>query len=329
MYSKASDDQGRLFGDYIYENLIPKDHLLRRIDGLVDFSFVEQETKALYSKTGRPGISPVLLFKMLVIGFLYNVSDRRLEDEVRYNIAYKWFVGLDVDEAPPDHSSLTRFRDRLGAETFHVLFNRIVDMARDKGLIHDRLAIIDATHVVANVDVSRLKKHKRDDADQDYVDRNSPDKDARFGRKSKTKGFYGYKDHIAMDADSSIVTAVETTPGNVPDCKVFSQLISGAPETVSADKGYDSTSNRKALRDIGVKDAIIPVRRGPGRPPHAERQRSWVERKFGEAKLYHGKRQCRWLGLAKAEIQALLTFTVINLKAMAKALTMPPAVDSA
>jgi len=329
MYSNQLDDQNPLFGNYIYQHVIPVDHLLKKIDKIIDFGFVETETKQLYSSIGRPGISPVLMFKMIMVGFLYNISDRRLEEEVNLNIAYKWFVGLDVDQKAPDHSSLTRFRERLGEEGFRSLFNRIVQIAGNKGLINERLTIIDATHVEANVDIARLKKHKHNDDDHTYVDRNSPDPDARFGRKSKTKGFYGYKDHIAIDADSAIITSVETTPGNVPDRDVFEQLIRGQPDSLTADKGYDTNENLLILKARSIQPAIIPVNRGPGRPPLVERERPKVERMFAELKRNHGKARCRWLGLAKGNIQSLLSCAAVNLKTIARLIMKVPVVNYA
>jgi len=318
MFSNKSDDQNQLFGKFVYERLIHPDHLLKQIDKAVDFDFVAQETREFYASIGRPGLSPVMLFKMLLVGFLYNISDRQLEEEINLNIAYKWFVGLDLDQTSPDHSTLTRFRDRLGEEGFRQLFNRIVEMAKKKGLIIERLTIIDSTDVAANVDVGRLKQFKQDEDDHNYVDRHSPDCDARFGRKSKSKGFYGYKDHLAIDADSSIITAVETTPGNIPDRDVFSQLIRGRPHSVTADKGYDAEPNWSFLDSRSIEAAIIPVRRSRGRPLKAERQRSWIERKFAELKRYHGLGRCRWIGLLKAGIQALISCMAVNLKHIAR-----------
>jgi len=326
MRSTKPPDQKLLFGDFVYDRLIPRDHLLRRMSEAIDFSFVEQETSDVYSTIGRPGWSPVMLFKCCLIAFLYDVSDRTLEEQVNFNIVFKWFVGLDLDQKAPDHSTMTRFRDRLGPEGFARIFNRIVEIARQKKLVNDRLTIIDSTHVAAKVDTARLGKFKQADDDHTYVDRHSPDPDARFGRKSKKKGFYGYKDHIAMDADSNIITAVETTPGNIPDGDVLPQLITGKPKRVTADKAYDAEPNYICLAERKIKSAIIPVRRSRGRPPKAERERPKIEAKFGEMKRLHGKRRCRWLGRMKASIQAIITCSVVNLKRMTCLIALPPGV---
>jgi len=326
MHSNQPQGQKQLFGDFIYDSIIPQDHLLRRMNNLIDFSFIDRETRQFYSDIGRPGWSPILLFKCCLIAFLYDISDRSLEDQVNFNIVFKWFVGLDLDQKAPDHSTLTTFRDRLGVEGFTRIFNQIVEIARQKGLINDRLTIVDSTHVAAKVDTARLAKFKRDDDDHTFVDRNSPDKDARFGRKSKTKKFYGYKDHIAIDADSKIITAVETTPGNVPDGDMLPKLIRGNPECATADKAYDASPNYKCLAERNIRSAIIPIRRSPGRPPMAERERPKIEGKFGELKRLHGKGRCRWLGRVKATVQALITCSVVNLKRLTR-LMMPLPVE--
>jgi hypothetical protein len=93
-------------------------------------------------------------------------------------------------------------------------------------LVSDRLHIIDSTHMTAMVDLFRLKKEhrNRDDGDH-YVDCNSPDPDARFGRKTPKKGFYGYKSHVVQDADSELIVQVLTTSGNVPDGVVLATLV--------------------------------------------------------------------------------------------------------
>ena len=90
-----------------------------------------------------------MMFNIIFLQFLYDVSDRRVEEEVNFNLVLKWFVGLAVDESPPDSSSLTRFCDRLGEELFTNIFNQIVEIAREKGLVSDRPSIVDSTDVKA------------------------------------------------------------------------------------------------------------------------------------------------------------------------------------
>jgi len=228
---------------------------------------------------------------------------------------FKGFLGLSAEELPPDHTTLCRFRRRLGAEGFQTLFNRVVEQARARGLVSDRLHIIDATHMTAKVDLFRLKKEHRDGDDDDhYVDRNSPDPDARFGRKTPKKGFYGYKCHLVQDVDSDFIVKVKTTPGNVPDGAVLPELAQSQAQKLTGDKAYDSQANRDHLASLGVAAGIIRRRPGPGRPRQSRRERPKIERKFAECKQFHGLRQAHYWGLAKVAIQTFMVALVVNLK---------------
>ncbi len=95
------------------EELMPKDHFLRDLDRLVDFDFIYEKVENMYSKTGRPSIDHVILIKMLLIGYLYGIdSERKLEQEIQINIAYRRFLGSDLDERVPDHSTISQLRRR-------------------------------------------------------------------------------------------------------------------------------------------------------------------------------------------------------------------------
>jgi len=131
----------------IYEELIPSDHLLRRLSEAVDFSFVQSLLSDCYCPdNGRPSWDPLVLFKVLFLQFLYELSDREIEEQVNLHLACKWFVGLLPEQAGPDHSTICRFRARLGPENFRDIFNTIVQQERSAGLVHDRLRLIDPTH---------------------------------------------------------------------------------------------------------------------------------------------------------------------------------------
>jgi IS5 family transposase len=271
---------------------------------------------------GRPSWNPLVLFKVVFLQFLYDLSDRQVEDQVNLHLACKWFVGLQPEEAGPDHTALCRFRARLGPEKFQEIFNQIVQRAREAGLVHDRLRILDATHLAAKVDLFRLPSRPPETPPAEAP--GSPDPDARFGRKSATKSFYGYKEHLATDADSELITAVEVTPGNVPDSEVFAPLVDPRAREVTADKGYDTNANHQRLKVNGQRSSLI-LKQNRTNPqvlgqadPQNQRQRPRIERKFAEQKQYHGLRQARYWGLAKVTIQVLMTCLVVNCKRMAR-----------
>src|SRR4051794_8346246 len=133
------------------EERVPQDHLLRRIAEVVDFSFVRRLTARFYSHTGQPGIDPVVLFKMALLGYLYGItSDRRLAEELRLHLAFMWFVGYDLDERTPDHSVLSKARRRFGVTVYQAFFTEIIHQCQRAGLIDGRTLYLDSTLVKAN-----------------------------------------------------------------------------------------------------------------------------------------------------------------------------------
>ncbi len=157
--SKTGSANGSFFGNFIYDQLLRRrPHFLSDLSRAVDFSFVKAALKDFYVDWGRAPWDPVLMFKMVFLQFLYDLSDRDIEEQCTWNMLFKSFLGLSAEELPPDHTVLCRFRQRLGAEGFQRLFNQVVEQARGQGLVSDRLHIIDATHMTAKVDLFRLKQ---------------------------------------------------------------------------------------------------------------------------------------------------------------------------
>jgi transposase len=149
--SKSSQDS--FYGSYLYERIVPSDHLLRKINAVVDFSFVTDLVKDKYTPDfGRPAEDPEFMLRLCLLQYLYGDSDRQVEENARDKLAYKYFLGLAVDEEPPDHSTLSTFRNqRLGEEKFRKVFENIVQQCIDKGLVTGKRQIIDSTHIEADV----------------------------------------------------------------------------------------------------------------------------------------------------------------------------------
>jgi transposase len=150
---------------------IPKNHLLVKIDNTIDFSFIYDEVNGLYAEYGTDSIDPVVVFKMLLIGFLYNIkSERNLIDEIKYNILYRYFIGYALDEPIPDRAILCRIRKRWGEDTFRRIFNKILQMCIDANLVGGKSASIDSTLVKAKgtKEVDRLYWEKNV---KEYIDK--------------------------------------------------------------------------------------------------------------------------------------------------------------
>ena len=103
---------GSFWGEYLYERAVPEDHFLRRLEEVVDWEIFTSRLVRLYrgkAKRGRPPYNPVVILKMLVLSYLYDLSERQMERQVNDSLSAKWFLGLAADEAGPDHSTLTKF----------------------------------------------------------------------------------------------------------------------------------------------------------------------------------------------------------------------------
>ena len=119
------------------ESLVHQDHFLRKVDRILESSFIRELTAACYaSGLGRPSIDPEVFFRMLLVAYLYDIkSDRQLCEDVHHNFAYRWFCRLALPDKVPDHSSLSRIRDRYGEDIFEALFRRIVEICQKRGLV--------------------------------------------------------------------------------------------------------------------------------------------------------------------------------------------------
>src|SRR5829696_1326632 len=139
------------------EDLVPADHFYRHLEAKLDLSFVRAWTQELYADRGRPSIDPVVFFKLqLILFFEGNRSERQLIATASLNLAHRWYLGYALDEDLPDHSSLTRIRQRLGVAIFERFFERIVDLCQEAGLVWGHELYFDATKVEANAGIPSL-----------------------------------------------------------------------------------------------------------------------------------------------------------------------------
>lgn len=147
----------RLFHSLSLDEMVPKDHLLRRLEAVVDLSFVRGLCAPYYSHTGQPSIDPVVLFKMMLLGYLYGIiSERRLAEECSLHLAFRWYLGYDLDEETPDHSVLSKARARYGKEVFEAFFQRVLGLCVEAGLVAGEKVFADSTLVAANASVKSL-----------------------------------------------------------------------------------------------------------------------------------------------------------------------------
>ena len=239
----------------IMEQMVPEDHFLRKVDRAVDFSFIYDLCAPLYcADNGRPAIDPEILFRMLLVGYLYGIkSEARLEEEINYNIAYKWFCGLDLTDKAPDATTISqnrrrRFRDNNIAEQ---IFNEILRQCIAKGLVGGAILYTDSTHIKAKankhkkklvsveqtpkaymeeldaqVDQDRkvLGKKPFDRDDEDHMgggttkrmQSTSDPESGQQSREGKPDGFH-YSEHRTVDSKRNVIVNVHIEPANMND----------------------------------------------------------------------------------------------------------------
>jgi len=234
------------------EELVPADHLLRKIDSVIEFDFIRDKVKDLYcADNGRPAIDPVVLFKMLFLGYLYGVrSERQLVKEIQVNVAYRWFLGFGLTDKIPDASTFSQNRRRRFTEStiYQEIFDEIVLQAMRKRLLSGRVLYTDSTHLKASANKHKFKKKQIVRATREYMDdleaaigkdrenhgkkplktkdeqpettevkSSTTDPDSGYMvRDGKPKGFF-YLDHRTTCGKHNLITDTHVTAGNIHD----------------------------------------------------------------------------------------------------------------
>src|SRR3712207_590914 len=140
------------------EDLVPPDHFYRHLERSLDFGFVRDLVRGAYADAGRPSIDPVVFFKLQLVMFFEGLrSERQLMRVVADRLSLRWYLGYDLGEPLPDHSSLTRIRDRYGLDVFRRFFEAIVEQCVAAGLVWGRELYIDGTKVEANAALRSLR----------------------------------------------------------------------------------------------------------------------------------------------------------------------------
>ncbi len=145
------------------ESLVPKDHLLRKIDAAVDFNKIYDMVEPLYCQdNGRPSVDPVVLFKMVLIQHLYGLTSlRRTAGEVSLNVAYRWFLGYRLQEETPHFSTISyNFRHRFTTETVNQIFDWILEEIAEAGYLSPGAVFVDGTHIKANANIKKVVKEE-------------------------------------------------------------------------------------------------------------------------------------------------------------------------
>src|SRR5215472_12510948 len=281
-----------LFYYFRLEDQVTENHLLRLIDRHISFDFVRAKLKDSYSETGRPSIDPELLLRILLIGYLYGItSERKLVEELRMHLAWRWFTGLSFDQEIPHHSTFSKNRHGRFQESklFEQLFEQIVGQCVEVGLVRGDHLSVDGSLVEANAaKESRIPRQQLAEAaqvhqtlrqylqeleqqnpveeavhEQDLVSTTDPD--STYATKGGTPARLGYYDNYLVDNPSCVIVGVQATAARLSQETVaaqamltrFAQRLGRKPESVAADTTY---GNGEFLQWLAER-AITPYMR--------------------------------------------------------------------
>ena len=290
-----------------------------RLDRLADlvkwYRFEKLLARLRDEGPGRPGYRPILMFKALLLQSLYGLSDAELEEALGDRLSFRRFVGLSLEDATPDHTTICRFRLKLiDAGLLDKLFAELDRQLEAAGLILKRGTMLDATLI----ETGAARPPPMGGTAED-----SADPQARFAaRQGKGGGTFGYKAHVAVDKGSGLIRRVITTPANVNDTTPADDLILGDERSVWGDAAYHTHAREAALKARGVKPRLMRrANKHHPLPPRLKRynaliaQQRWaVETTFATLKRRMGLGAIRYIGLAKAHGQVMLAAIAFNMR---------------
>ena len=294
MLGRKERDQLELFITGSLRQLLSDDHVLVRVDQVLDLSWLREEVAECYCPdNGRPGIDPEVAVRLMLAGLLSGiVHDRKLMREAQVNIAMRWFIGYGLHENLPDHSSLTRIRQRWGEARFHKIFKRTVAACFEAKIATADVVHIDASLIRANVSwESLVERHVAGVISENRTEQeiaaasksrqsgkrkkvSLTDPDASLATTARNKRLEPcYKQHTAVDDMKGVILDVEVTTGEVNEGDRIEDQVDAVQEipgakvaTVTADAGYAYAKVYGGLERRGI-DALIPAKAEPIRSP--------------------------------------------------------------
>ena len=301
MQTRKGRDQEDLFVAGPLSSLIPEAHLFKRVDGVLDLSWLHEEVRDCYhQEKGRPSIDAESALRLMLAGFFEGiVHDRKLMRRAQTDLAFRWFAGYRLDEKLPDHSSLTRIRQRWGVARFQRVFQRTVQACMDAGLVNAETVHVDATLIRADVSWESLTTRHAEEVveanrdEEQETDKDDPPGAGSVGKPPKTpkakkrsttdpdaslatsnKGYHlepTFKQHTAVEDQSGVVVDIAVTTGEenegkhlVKQLKRVEEVTGTKARRVTADAGYAHAANYAALEEHSI-DAVIPPQRVPRR----------------------------------------------------------------
>jgi IS5 family transposase len=307
----------------IIEKIVKKDHAFRKLNQIIDFEKLIAPYRKLYSDTGAEGIDVIKGFKSLLIQFWEDYSDREMERLLQENVAVKWFCGFALLERTPDHSYFGKLRSRLGTKSIADIFNSVNQELREKGLFGDVFKFIDASSIVTKTALweerDKAIRNGEEKLNNQNVKNYAADSDARWGAKSKTNIWFGYKRHHNVDMRYGLIDKVAMTPANAPDPKVLENIIT-KDTMIFMDKIYDQKKCYRILEANHCHSGIIKKVSNPAKNKDLDRWKSKTRMPF-EGTFSKLRKRAKFRSQVRVLFQCFSEAIVHNLK---KAIVLLP-----
>lgn len=300
----------------VFDLVVKEDHVFRKLKGMIDFPKLTDPMRNLYSEMGTTGIDIEKGFKALLLQFWEDYSDREMENAVRENMAIRWFCGFGLSETTPDHTYFCKLRKRIGTKNIADAFNRVNETLREKGLFGDVFRFIDASAIVSKTALWEERDKAIASGEEKLNNANvknyAADKDARWGAKSKTNIWYGYKRHHNVDMKCGMIDKLAVTPANVPDPKALEQIIT--PNTMPfMDKIYDQRNSYQILKANHCHSGIIKKRNNKTKNKDLDSWKSKTRMPF-EGNFSKLRKRAKFRSRVKVLMQCYLEALAHNLK---------------
>lgn len=237
------------------EELVPQDHFYRFLDAKLDLTFVRTWVADRYAERGRPSIDPVVFFRLQLLMFFEGIrSERKLMEMVALNLAHRWYLGYNLDEPLPDHSSLTRIRTRLGLPILQRFFEHMVELCQEAGLVWGKELFFDGTKVRANADIDSLTPRFYQQAKQHLAELFAAA--AVTGEGAADQASPPEDDPLASASDA-LVSSPPAAGAGVPTTMPVSLPCAGTPEA----------AQQLAVENQATWKLLDEHRLDPSRPP--------------------------------------------------------------
>lgn len=298
------------------EDLVPNNHMYRKFLSVWSFKGIERILKSVERENNYKGYGVMRLFKVLLLQFMEDLSDRELARFIQENNAARWFCGFSLSEDTPDYTVFSKIRGKIGTNKLSSIFADLRNQLKTKGLMSEVFSFVDATHLIAKANLweerDKAIAAKYEKLNNETLPEVARDVQAKIGCKGKDKYWYGYKKHVSVDMQSGLINKVAVTPANLTDANGLSHVCP-SQGAIYADKGYCIKPAQIAAARNNCHLAAIKNNNMKSKNKDKDRWYSMIRSPY-ERVFSNSNKRVRYVGVAKNQFTAFMQAICFNLK---------------